>query len=80
MFCTKCGNEIEDGARFCTRCGNPVSAPPEPPRDPAYSETASGGPKKKGPGEVLMLILMIVLAALIVLGGFLSLGSSGFTG
>lgn len=26
MFCTKCGNELADGAKFCTKCGNPVEA------------------------------------------------------
>lgn len=26
MICTKCNNEIPDGAKFCTSCGAPVSA------------------------------------------------------
>lgn len=25
MYCTQCGNEIGDSARFCTTCGAPVS-------------------------------------------------------
>ena len=24
MFCTKCGQQIEEGAQFCTKCGTPV--------------------------------------------------------
>ena len=24
MFCSKCGNQIEDGALFCPKCGNKV--------------------------------------------------------
>lgn len=24
MFCTKCGTQIDDGARFCPKCGTPV--------------------------------------------------------
>lgn len=24
MFCTKCGNKLNDGAKFCDRCGNPI--------------------------------------------------------
>ena len=24
MFCTNCGNEINDGALFCTKCGNKI--------------------------------------------------------
>ena len=23
-FCSKCGNELTEGARFCSVCGNPV--------------------------------------------------------
>lgn len=25
MFCTKCGNELEDGILFCSKCGNMIS-------------------------------------------------------
>lgn len=37
MFCSKCGTENADGARFCASCGTalataaPVQAPPPPP-------------------------------------------------
>ena len=24
MFCSKCGNQIDDGAMFCSKCGNKV--------------------------------------------------------
>ena len=27
MFCTKCGNQLKDGAKFCTKCGAPVKMP-----------------------------------------------------
>ena len=32
MFCTNCGNQVSDSARFCTRCGQPVKSnrPPQP--------------------------------------------------
>ena len=30
MFCTKCGAQLNDGARFCGVCGTPVSSPNEP--------------------------------------------------
>ena len=30
MFCTKCGKENNDGAKFCTGCGNALSAPETP--------------------------------------------------
>lgn len=25
MFCTKCGNKLEEGAKFCSKCSNPVN-------------------------------------------------------
>lgn len=29
MFCTKCGNEVKEGAAFCTNCGEPVKVAEE---------------------------------------------------
>ena len=31
-FCTHCGAQIPDGAKFCTSCGTPVAAPQAAPR------------------------------------------------
>ena len=28
MFCSECGNEIKEGAKFCPMCGTPVFVPP----------------------------------------------------
>lgn len=28
MFCTKCGNQMEEGAAFCAKCGNKVGETP----------------------------------------------------
>lgn len=28
MFCTQCGTQMGDGARFCTACGKPATHPP----------------------------------------------------
>lgn len=30
MFCSKCGNQLEDGAVFCAKCGNRVGTIAEP--------------------------------------------------
>ncbi len=27
MFCTNCGNNVEEGTRFCTKCGTPIKVP-----------------------------------------------------
>ena len=40
MFCSKCGNQVSDGARFCSKCGNPMSIPAPvvaPPVQPTYA-------------------------------------------
>jgi TM2 domain-containing membrane protein YozV len=31
MFCSKCGAENPDGAKFCAKCGNALAAPVAPP-------------------------------------------------
>lgn len=39
MFCSKCGNQLSDGAAFCGACGNPVSQPQQtqtPIQQPMY--------------------------------------------
>lgn len=44
MFCTECGKEIDDGARFCEYCGNPIELDtemiPEMPSEIEYTDTA----------------------------------------
>ena len=27
MFCSKCGNQINEGARFCSQCGHAIAQP-----------------------------------------------------
>lgn len=35
MFCTSCGSQLKDGARYCTNCGAPIS------NDMAFDDTYS---------------------------------------
>nr|MCR4722870.1 zinc-ribbon domain-containing protein [Eubacteriales bacterium] len=30
MYCTKCGEQLEEGAKFCGKCGTPVNAETQP--------------------------------------------------
>jgi len=32
MFCTQCGSEVEQHARFCSKCGQQITAATSPPR------------------------------------------------
>lgn len=42
-FCSYCGNQLEESAKFCSKCGSAVAAPAEPsvaapvPTQPVYS-------------------------------------------
>ena len=71
MFCTKCGANIKEGARFCESCGNPLlqddsqlAAPAAPPAAPPPPEIAS---KKKS-----KLPLVLSIAGFIVVGAIIA--------
>ncbi len=74
MFCTQCGNKIEDTARFCDQCGAAVS-PVEPTEmynasAPAEVTAPVAEPPKKKRKKVwpwLCLLLVIVAAAVVAI-------------
>jgi uncharacterized membrane protein len=41
MFCSKCGTENPDGAKFCSKCGAELGAPVKPSETVAKPETES---------------------------------------
>ena len=41
LFCTKCGNEIKDGALFCTRCGASLVKPEPSDTEPVLTQSGS---------------------------------------
>lgn len=44
MFCTKCGKQIPDGAKFCTGCGNQIAqSDPKQPQQPKMQPPANDG-------------------------------------
>lgn len=69
MFCSKCGAENVDGARFCASCGaalavaTPVQVPPPPPPvrgvEPAPVTTTASGPTGKTPWVAALLSAVI---------------------
>ena len=81
MYCSNCGKELPDNAKFCNNCGaqqgaaqpaaapRPQPAPPPPPQGqyPTQPEPTTPVPngKKKTWG-----IILLVLGALAIFGGF----------
>lgn len=56
MFCTNCGKQLPDDAKFCSGCGTPVNPPappqePEPPAEPVQLPQAGfPQPEEAAPG------------------------------
>ena len=51
MFCTKCGSQLDDGAKFCTNCGAQTRFAPVPPPAAAPAEPAAPAPAAPQPQQ-----------------------------
>jgi hypothetical protein len=76
MFCTQCGNEIEQHARFCSKCGQEMTASAASP-----TVAASSMPPKKVERDMDMHInilgwLLIGSGIFTAMGGFVLLFAS----
>ena len=49
-FCSNCGNQVEDGAKFCPGCGNPLDGSAPTPAQEQQSQGLFGDIKKTGLG------------------------------
>ena len=77
MFCSNCGAEISDGAKFCDSCGTPVGTgdadktavvPPTPPTPPASPTPAEpGGTRPHGSSVVAVVMSAVALVAVVAL-------------
>lgn len=72
-FCSKCGNELKEGARFCSVCGNPVKQI-QSGQSVATAETneerqGSAVPVKKNKNLWLLAIPAVILIILLVIFG-----------
>ena len=71
IFCTQCGEELEDSAKFCSKCGNPVE--PDSSMNTKNSlnnlfDTILKEPK---------IIILLVAAILLIVGIFALAGGGG---
>ena len=64
MFCTKCGNEIIEGAKFCTKCGNPIGDG-NAPKSEKLQGTAGVG--KKDYRKIIMLVTILACVLLVTI-------------
>ncbi len=55
MFCTKCGNQLDEGARFCSNCGARSD-----------SSNASKLSNKNKPPVIVLVLAILLVAALLV--------------
>lgn len=70
-FCNSCGTNLEAGARFCPKCGAAVPMPA------AIPVTAPSAPAAPPQGNDSLKIILIVVAAIVVLG-VLGIGTLAF--
>ena len=59
MFCSKCGNKIEDGAKFCDSCGNAIVVEQ---LGKNASATVSRKSNKKLPVIITTCVVFIIIA------------------
>lgn len=64
MFCSKCGNQINQGEKFCSSCGNPIEIiePTQPKIDIPKPEKTKKQVNKK------VIVLIAIIASMIVVG------------
>ena len=67
MYCTSCGAENDDGARFCKSCGKAIAEPAQGARrfDPDASVgTGAAGPPPHVPNYLVQAILVTIFCCL----------------
>jgi hypothetical protein len=93
MFCSKCGNQVADGAAFCDKCGAQLNAqPPQAPQQPQYDPNQFAQAPEQPYGfapqapaltmkwyKFLIYFLLFAVAVLNVIGGINALTGANYT-
>lgn len=76
MYCGKCGNKLENDAKFCNLCGTP--APPEAEASEGetgenipFGNTETAEKKESGNGKGIAVIAICVVSAILIIAGTL---------
>lgn len=70
MYCTKCGTQNPDEARFCTGCGEPTGGPAAPSRPAVVvAPTPSSRPSSGSGMRTATLVLGLIAATMLLFGG-----------
>jgi uncharacterized membrane protein len=66
MFCSKCGTENPDGAKFCSKCGAELGAPAKPSEAVAKPETESSTGMTANTAGLLCYVAMWITGIIFV--------------
>lgn len=84
MYCTKCGKQIEDGAKFCEHCGNSVDTETAEVKEMKETKIPPKGMKKIVLGVAAAIVLILVMSLFggktINLSKYVTLTVSGYEG
>ena len=62
-FCTNCGTQLSDGAKFCPKCGNPCG-------ETSYNTTEESCSKSKNSKKPLIMTLAVIIILALLAGGW----------
>lgn len=68
MYCSKCGNQIQDGEQYCSNCGSKVILDKT---DIFYNNLGSYQPKIEKPANFNTSLVLAILSALFSLSTFI---------
>ena len=77
MFCSKCGAQAAEGARFCNQCGAPIGGAGLTAGVGIAGGDGGGRPKKGIPPRVVGIVVVIVAVLIVVVVALNAFGSSG---
>lgn len=65
MYCEKCGNKLEDDAKFCNLCGTPVPIEEDVFRGKEANRNNMGGSSKKTVAAVCAVCTVLIAAGIV---------------